>query len=240
MSASRGRAGTPPLNLGHAPDELLTRLGRNERILVDACDVLTAAIQAKRRIAPAGEWLLDNFHLIEEQVRTARRHLPSGYSEELPRATEGPSPGLPRVYELARQAVSHGDGRVDPDSLAHSVAAFQAGTVLKLGELWAVPIMLRLALIDNLRRVAENVVAATEHRARADYWAEQMLEVAARDPKSLILVIADMARSSPPMVSSFVAVLARRLQGRGPALAVGLTWIEQQLTESGSTIEQLV
>ncbi len=228
------------MNSRRAPDELLTRLGKNERTLVDACDVLAAALQAKRRIAPAGEWLLDNFHLIEEQIRTARRHLPRGYSEQLPRAGEGSSSGLPRVYGLASQAIAHGDGRVDPESLAHSVDAFQAGTILKLGELWAVPIMLRLALIENLRRVAADVVAATEHRASADYWAEQMLEVTARDPKSLILVIADMARSNPPMVSSFVAVLARRLQGRGPALALGLTWIEQQLTESGSTIEQLV
>ena len=67
-----------------------------------------------------------------------------------------------------------------------------------------------------------------------------MTETAEKDPKSLILVIADMARSDPPMVSSFVAELARRLQGQGPALALPLTWIEQRLSESGMTIKQLV
>ncbi len=113
-------------------------------------------------------------------------------------------------------------------------------TILKLGELWAIPIMLRLALIENLRRVSVRVAADRIERNRADVWADQMTEIAAKDPKSLILAIADMARSNPPMVSSFVAELTRRLHGHGPALALPLTWIEQRLSESGLTIEQLV
>ena len=67
-----------------------------------------------------------------------------------------------------------------------------------------------------------------------------MIETANKDPKSLILVIADMARSNPPMSSAFVAELARRLQGRGPALALPLTWIEQRLSETGLTITRQV
>ena len=141
------------LSLGRAPDQLLTRLAENEGVLIGACNLLTAAVKANRRIAPAGEWLLDNFYLIEEQIRTAKRHLPKGYSRELPRLLNGPSAGLPRVYDIALETISHGDGRVDPESLSSFVAAYQTVTALKLGELWAIPIMLRLALIENLRRV---------------------------------------------------------------------------------------
>ncbi len=100
--------------------------------------------------------------------------------------------------------------------------------------------MLRLALIENLRRVATVIAADRLDRNLADIWADKMTEAAEKDPKNLILVIADMARSNPPMVSSFISELARRLQGQGPALALPLTWIEQRLSESGSTIEQLV
>jgi cellobiose phosphorylase len=233
-------AGLHTVGLGRARDRLLSRLAENERVLVGACDLLTEAVKASRRIAPAGEWLLDNFYLIEEQIRTARRHLPKGYSRELPRLLNGPSAGLPRVYDIALETISHGDGRVDPESLSGFVAAYQTVTALKLGELWAIPIMLRLALIENLRRVGARIAADRIDRNRADYWADQITEIAEKDPKSLILVIADMARSSPPMVSSFVAEFARRLQGQGPALALPLTWIEQRLSESGLTIEQLV
>ena len=228
------------LDVRPGPDQLLTRLAENEGVLIEACNLVTAAVKTNRRIAPAGEWLLDNFYLIEEQIRTAKKHLPKGYSRELPRLLNGSSAGLPRVYDIALEIISHGDGRVDPENLTSFVAAYQTVTVLKLGELWAIPIMLRLALIENLRRVGARIAADRIDRNRADYWADQMTQVAEKDPKSLILVIADMARSNPPMVGSFVAEFARRLQGQSPALALPLTWIEQRLSESGLTIEQLV
>ena len=223
-----------------APDQLLARLADNERALVEVCALLTGAVAEKRRTVPAGEWLLDNFYLIEEQIRTAKRHLPKGYSLELPRLAYGPSAGQPRVYDIALETVAHGDGRVDTESLSRFVAAYQTDTELKLGELWAIPIMLRLAVIENLRRVGMRIAAGWAERNLADAWADQMTEAAEKEPKSLILVIADMARSNPPMVSAFVAELARRLQGRGPALALPLTWMEQRLAESGLTIAQLV
>ncbi|MGB8874659.1 MAG: glucoamylase family protein [Desulfobaccales bacterium] len=228
------------LSPGRPQGRLLTRLAENKAILIGVRNLLTEAVKANRRITPAGEWLLDNFYLIEEQIRTAKRHLPKGYSRELPRLLTGPSAGLPRVYDLALETISHGDGRVDPEALSSFIAAYQTVTALKLGELWAIPIMLRLALIENLRRVAARIATDRIDRNLADYWADQMTAIAAQDPKSLILVIADMARSNPPLVSSFVAELTRRLQGQGPELALPLTWIEQRLAESGWTSKELV
>jgi len=233
-------AGLHQLSPRQAPDQLLSRLAENEGVLIGVRDLLAEAVKANRRITPAGEWLLDNFYLIEEQIRTARRHLPKGYSRELPRLLNGSTVGLPRVYDLALETISHGDGRVDLGSLGSFVAAYQTITDLTLGELWAIPIMLRLALIENLRRAATRIAAHRIDRNRADYWADQMMEIAEKDPKSVILIIADMARSSPPMASAFVAEFARRLQGQSPALALPLTWIEQRLSESGLTIEQSV
>ena len=233
-------AGLHRLSSQRAPDQLLVRLAENEELLLEVCQLLTTGGEANRRISPAAEWLLDNFYLIEEQIRTAKRHLPKGYSRELPRLAHGPSAGLPRVYDIALEAISHGDGRVDPESLDRFVTAYQKVTPLKLGELWAIPIMLRLALIENLRRVAARIATGAYNRDLADDWADRMMEIADTDPKNLILVIADMARSTPPMVSPFVAELARRLQGQSPALALPLTWIEQRLAEEGATIEHLV
>ncbi len=221
-------------------DQLLPRLAANENVLIGVCKQLTAAVSGNQRISPAGEWLLDNFHLVEEQIRIAKRHLPRGYSRELPRLEFGPSAGLPRVYDIALETIAHGDGRVDADSLSRFVAAYQSVTTLKLGELWAIPIMLRLALIENLRRVGMRIASGRSERDLANTWADRMMQTAERDPKSLILVIADMARSTPPMRSAFVAELARRSQGQTAALALALTWIEQWLAESHLTIEQLV
>jgi cyclic beta-1,2-glucan synthetase len=233
-------AGLHILGAIYASDQLLARLADNEDVLTKTRSLLMEAITTDRRITPAGDWLLDNFYLIEEQIRTARRHLPKGYSRELPRLRDGISAGLPRVYDIALEIISHSDGRIDPQSLSKFVAAYQTVSVLKLGELWAIPIMLRLALIENLRRVGARIAADRLARNHADYWADRITTIAVEDPKSLILVIADMARSNPPLKSAFVAEFARRLQGQGPALAMPLTWLEQRLSECSVTIDHLV
>ena len=230
----------------HRPSEhssanlLLNRLADNEAVLTRAAERLTGASRQHQRITPAAEWLLDNFYLIEEQIRIARRHLPRGYSRELPRLDHGPSAGLPRVYDLALEVIAHGDGRVDIVGLGRFVRAYQTIAPLKLGELWAVPIMLRLALIENLRRVAARVMLDWSDRNEAARWAEAMTTTAGTDPKSVVLVVADMARSNPSMTGAFVAEMARRLQGQSPALALPLSWIEQRLAETGQSVEHLV
>ncbi|MDN5881020.1 MAG: cyclic beta 1-2 glucan synthetase, partial [Nitrosospira sp.] len=233
-------AASHELSSSRGTHQLLARLDENENTLFSICGVLTDAVTADQPLTPAGEWLFDNFYLIEEQIRTARRHLPKGYSRELPLLARGPSANLPRVYDIALQAISHGDGRVDTESLRRFVAAYQTVANLKLGELWAIPIMLRLALIENLRRVGVHVAAGRTDRNLADAWADEITKVAEKDPKSLVLVIADMARSNPPMTTPFISELVRRLQGQGPALAFPLNWIEQRLAESNQTIDQMV
>ena len=228
------------VKMGRAPERLLKRLANNEKILIDVRNLLAEAIKDDTLITPAGEWLLDNFYIIEDHVRTGKRHLPKGYSEGLPRLTNGASAGLPRAYDIALDLISHSDGRIDAESLTSFIRSYQEVTPLQLGELWAIPIMLRLALIENLRRVSARVAIDRVNRNLADYWAKLMMETAERDPKSLILVIADMARSGPPMESSFVAELIRQLMWKGPGLALPLTWMEQRLSESGLTSNELV
>jgi len=223
-----------------AGERLLPRLADNENVLIGVCALLTEAVKANFQITPASEWLLDNFYLIEEHIHTAKRHFPKSYSRGLPCLANGPSAGLPRVYDIALEIISHGDGRVDSEGLSRFVAAYQSLTSLKLGELWAIPIMLRLALIENLRRVGICIATARTGRNLAIYWANQMTAIAETDPKNLVLVIADMAGSNPPMVGAFVAEFARRLQGQNTALRLPLTWIEQSLSESDLTIEQVV
>src|SRR4030095_1205225 len=216
------------------------RLAENEEMLIEVHELVTESAKAISRISPAAEWLLDNFYLIEEQIYIGKKHLPKGYSESLPRLVKGPSAGLPRVYDIALEIISHSDGRVDMKSLTSFINAYQTGKYLNIGELWAIPIMLRLALIENLRRLASQIAKDRINRNLADYWANQMIEIAEKEPKNLIVVIADMAKSNPPMDSSFVAELSRRLLGKGPALALPLTWIEQRLSENGLTTNALV
>lgn len=221
-------------------DLLLPRLAENEAILLHTNELLTEAAASNLRIAPASEWLLDNFYKIEEQIRTAKRHLPKDYSKELPHMLRGPLAGYPRIYDLVRELILHTDGQVDAENLKSIVDAYQTITVLNLGEIWAVAIMLRLALIENLRRISLRITKRRIDRNLAGNWADQIIMTAEKEPKSMIVKVADLASSDPPMSSAFVAEFARRLEGQSHVLDLPLIWIEERLSEIGKTIVQMV
>src|SRR5580698_3020048 len=221
-------------------DQLLKRLDDNEQTLLEVRNVLVENVRLGKTISPGGEWLLDNFYLIEEQIVLARKHLPKGYSEALPCLANGISAGLPRVYDIVLEIISHSDGRVDGSNLGSFIAAYQTETKLTLGELWAIPIMLRLAVIENLRRVCGRIALDMIDHTLADYWADKMMDTVKDKPGDLILTIADMVRSKPPLSSPFVAGFTRNLRGKGPALALPLSWLEEQLTGMGTGSNDLV
>ena len=220
-------------------NRLLARLGDNEQRL-RVFNRATLAVDPSRRITPAAEWLLDNFYLIEEQIQMARRHLPRGYSRELPRLLNGPSAGLPRVYDIVLELISHADAQIDAAPLSAFVAAYQTVCSLKLAELWAIPIMLRLGLIENLRRVTTRLTVAREDRDLADLWVDRLQGMAETNPSRLVVVVADMARSDLPVSSSFVAEFCQRLSRQSPALYLARSWLEQRLVEQGMSVEQFV
>ena len=216
-------------------DHLLQqRLAANAASLAAAYALVSDAVARGRQITPAAEWFVDNYHLIEEQIRIAKRHFPAGYSRSLPHLMDR----SPRVYDLALELISHSHGHVDVDTLRAFIATYQTIQPLRIGELWAIPIMLRIALIENLRRVAAAVTAGRQERETATRWAETLLEGAAGDPSRVVRVLADLVASDPPLTMPFVAELASRLQGQGPHSAMPMAWLEQQLEARGLTVER--
>ncbi|RJX32205.1 MAG: cyclic beta 1-2 glucan synthetase [Oxalobacter sp.] len=220
-------------------DRLLPRLTDNARVLQGAYDVVTAAAAPGQRIIPAEAWLLDNFYLIEQQIVLARRHLPKGYSKQLPRLIDGSSAGFPRIYDLALELISHMDGRVDSDNANQFIAAYQSVEPLKLGELWAFPIMLQLALLENLRRVGLRIAHRREEMDAASTWADRMLVTAEREPKQLINLLAEFADADVPLTAPFVEEFYARLQAHGSAMAFVQAWVEHKLLEQGVTATEL-
>jgi cyclic beta-1,2-glucan synthetase len=220
-------------------DRLLPRLADNARVLQAAYDVVTAAATPGQRIVPAEAWLLDNFYLIEQQIGLARRHLPRGYSRQLPRLADGLSAGFPRIYDLALELISHMDGRVDSDNATQFVAAYQTVEPLMLGELWAFPIMLQLALLENLRRVGLRIAHRREELDAAITWADRMLATAEKEPKELIRLLAEFANADVPLTAPFVEEFYARLQAQRSSMAFVQTWVEQKLLEQGVTATQL-
>jgi len=220
-------------------NKLLARLAENERVL-HAFNRETRDVSPNRRITSAAEWLLDNFHLLEEQIQMARRHLPRGYSRELPRLLNGPSADLPRVYDIVLELIAHVDAQIDQEPLTSFVASYQSVSSLKLGELWAVPIMLRLGLIENLQRIISRLMIARRERDLAHLWVGRLQDMAEHNPSHLVVVVADMAESEIPLTSAFVAEFCQLLPHHSPVLHLARSWVEHRLIEQGLSIERLI
>ncbi len=220
-------------------NSLLGRLVQNEEILRDF-NQSTFDISAEKRVTPAAEWLMDNFYLIEEQIQIAKRHLPRGYSRELPRLLNGPSAGLPRVYDIVYELISHVDAQIDSEQLVAFITAYQTVESLQMGELWAIPIMLRLGLLENLQRIASRLTIARADRNLATLWMDRLQSMAEKNPSHLVIVVADMAKADMSLTSSFVAEFSQRLSRQSSALHLARSWLEQRVIEQGSTLDRLV
>src|SRR5437660_11516940 len=193
----------------------LPRLEENSRALVTAYHALAESIRREHVISPAAEWLVDNFHIVEDQVREIREDLPKGYYRELPKLADGPFRNYPRIYAFAVALIAHTDSLLDTETLRRFINAYQKLSPLSLGELWAVPISLRLALVENLRRLTDRIATSPNDRDEADTLADKLLEAASRQPQDLISLL---PRARKQLRRAFVVQLTQRLRDQDPAV----------------------
>jgi cyclic beta-1,2-glucan synthetase len=215
---------------------LLARLNGTRRILEEAYARLTASDGAAD-VSPAGEWLLDNFYVIQEHIGEVRESLPSGYYRELPELKGGPLAGYPRVYELAITLISHTEGRIDLDNVTSFVEAFQRVSPLTIGELWAVPAMLRLGLIENVRRMALRTVERLDELELADGEAARIAVAADEGQAALNQALDRFAAHPPPLTPAFVSRFLQQLRVEGGAIPA-MARLEQWIAEEALSAEE--
>ncbi|GAC1451462.1 MAG: glucoamylase family protein [Steroidobacteraceae bacterium] len=212
---------------------LRTRLRDNESVLLAAYRAIAAAAGEGRTISPAAEWLLDNYHLVEEQIREIRQDLPPGFYRLLPKLAGGPFAGYPRVLGVAWAFVAHTDSRFDPEALRSFVCAYQRVQPLTIGELWAVAITLRIVLVENLRRAAARIVSSRDARQQADAIADRLLGLNGHraEPDALLR----REREPDPFSPAFTVQLLQRLRDQDPRVTPALQWLEERLAAQGTT-----
>jgi len=217
---------------------LAARLKENEAVLLGAYYAIANAAREGQATTPAAEWLLDNYHLVEEQIREVRDDLPPRYYRQLPKLAVGPFAGYPRVFGLAWAFVAHTDSRFDPDMLCRFVRAYQRVQPLTIGELWAVAITLRIVLVENLRRAAKRIVSSRVARQEADDVADRLLGVNGQTAEPVDTVLRGYEQA--PLPKTFAVQLVQRLRDQDPKVTPALVWLENRLTIQGTTADELV
>ena len=209
---------------------ILTRLDDNDRALRATYRLIAEDARAGHFVEPAGEWLLDNDHLVRGEFRALRTDLPRRYYDELPMLARSGSADPVRIYDLALELVRHSDSRLDRQQMSAFLNSYQTVAPLTLGELWAWPSVLRAALLENLRRLADGIAASRLSRQAADHY----------------LARAEGGASAAPpewpatALAPYVAQLLHRLREQGPAALAVQAMTDERLAALRTTGDALV
>jgi cyclic beta-1,2-glucan synthetase len=217
---------------------LAPRLRDNAKVLTDAYRNIALSAKAEHPITPAAEWMLDNFHIVEEQVREILDDLPPAFYRRLPKLSEGLLAGYPRVFGIAWDLVGHTDSGFDLERLTHYVTAYQRVQPLTIGELWAIAITLRLVLVENLRRLAEAIVSRHAAYQDANAIADRLVGAGAETADSVDAVLRDLADT--PLSKPFAVQLNQQLRDQLQGVIPVLKWLDEQLAAQGSSADEIV
>ncbi|HZJ00478.1 MAG TPA: glucoamylase family protein [Gemmatimonadaceae bacterium] len=235
--ARKHRLLPPRKQRGHGP--LLDRLNDTRAVLNEVNERLTDASLRGVDISPAGEWLLDNFYIVQEHIREIRTNLPSGYYQELPKLANGTLAQYPRVYDVAIELIAHTEGHLSLENITLFVREYQKVAKLSMGELWAIPTMFRLGLVENIRRMSLRVQARLDEVEEADRIAAQIMTANDESPEALATQLDRFINDHPPFTPTFVARFLHQIRGYQVNFTP-LVWLEQWIAEDGPSAEVAV
>jgi cyclic beta-1,2-glucan synthetase len=222
---------TPAPQPGHP---LLRRFFQNGRRLLKAYHRISEASRRQESITPDAEWLLDNFHIVADTLREVRHDLPRGYYRELPKLAAGPLAGLPRVYAIALELIAHTDSSLEEANVTRFVQAFQTVAPLTIGELWAVPIMLRLGLLENLCRLARQMLEAWSHRREAETCTARLVALPEPSPEAgQHPQLREILHAQAQWADPFVVRLFQALRDHGPQASWLIEILESHFAARG-------
>jgi len=236
---ARSLAAAQPMTLRQVKGaSLAKRIADNEAVLLAAYRDIAEAVDEGAAITPAAEWLIDNFHVVEKQIREVRANLPASYYRQLPKLVNGPFAGYPRIFEVAWAFVAHTDSLFDPEILRRYLRAYQEVQPLTIGELWAVAITLRIVLVENLRRIAKRIIDSRAGRRAADALAARLLGAGGRAAEPPHAVLPPHSQATFP--DAFLVQMVHWLHDQGPSIAPALEWLDEQLARQQTTADAVV
>ncbi|WP_291639232.1 glucoamylase family protein [Clostridium sp.] len=218
--------------------KLISNLDRSYEKILKGYDKIDKQEKNKKEVLPAAEWLLDNLYLIEKEYKNIKYNMPQTYYNDLPVIYKGVMKGYPRVYHIAIEIVSHTDGRVDESVIANFVRAYQKSTALTSGELWAIPIMLRIALIQNISNITEKIVNAEHNKKEAELVAEKLIN--AFNEGKIVTEISLLKSQKLTFNSHFTERLLKLLRDSGIDSKEVYHYIDEKLESQETSLEKTI
>ncbi|MBN9269460.1 MAG: protein ndvB, partial [Mesorhizobium sp.] len=211
------------------------RIRENAKKILEVYRTINAAQGKGETITPAAQWLLDNNYLVEETIYQIKRDLPRRFYRQLPVLHLANGRAIPRALAISWAYVAHSDSSVSAPMFKAIVEGFQSVEPMKIGEIWALPSLLRFVLIENLRRLAVRVASSRSMRLIANEVADKVLADRKDDDRVVLAPYAAHARDT-----TFATQLLYRLRDGSQNAGRALEWLEGELESSGSDAEEII
>jgi len=234
LGAALARGETSLLNRLESYD-IRGRTQENAREILAVVRSTGQAQQAGESITPAANWLLDNHYVAEDTIQQIRRDLPRRYYNRLPAIELPGGRRMARVLAIAWLYVAHSDSQMSVAGFEAIVEGFQEVEPLRIGELWALPSVLRFVLIENLRRLALRVARAREMRRIANEAADRVLASLSDDND--LRILREYSRHAQD--TTFATQLLFRLRDGSQNAGIALAWLEGELERAGTDAEEI-
>ncbi len=217
----------------------LARMNDNYSYILAIYKDLNNEVNQKRTVPPAAEWLLDNFYVIEEQVKGIRKNLSKKEYSRLPVLKTGPYKGYTRVFAIAMELVAHIDGQIEESTLLKYLEAYQTHNILFDREIWVIPTMIRLALLENIRMICEKIQETQKQWTIADGIVERWWSDETADPEQIIKLFKSNLEAIDEANPSFVEHLFYRLRRSGRSYSNVIRYIDENLDTFGTTADAI-
>ncbi|ERI94105.1 glycosyltransferase family 36 [Clostridiales bacterium oral taxon 876 str. F0540] len=218
--------------------KLMKSLDKSYEEILSTYEYIDKESKYKREVVPAAEWMLDNLYLIEKEYKDIKHNMPVSYYRGLSVIKKGILKGYPRIYHLAVELVSHTDGRADENSVETFLNAYQKNTMLTMGELWAFPIMIRIALIQNISKVACSITFSQEEKKRADAVAEKI--ISSDNEELLGEKVKELIEINEKLSVHFVERLLKVLRDNGVDNTEVYRWIDEKLELQQTSADKMI
>jgi cyclic beta-1,2-glucan synthetase len=220
---------------------MLSNLKVNEKVLSQANKTFTKALQEDLSLLPPStEWLLDNYYIVDDQVSSVKYDLTPGFYKDLPKLKSGPLRGFPRIYSIALELLIHSDNRLHRDTTEEFILTYESVSPLTSAELWAFPIMLRLVLIENLKRVMEKTEKSFEKHKVAKAWGSRLVNLKGLFADQIFRELEKTFKKNKNPDPLFLILVLRSLRDKDSSITPIINWLEKYIEEEDINLEEIV
>lgn len=217
---------------------LIQNLDTSFNIFLKNYKFISLELETKRNVLSAAEWLLDNFYLIEKEYKDVKHNMPKSYYQNLPVIDKGLMRGYPRIYAIALEMVSYSGGIVDEELIDHFVIGYQRHNLLSSGEIWALPIMLRIALLQYISSISDSIVNAQDEKNKGEIIADSLITAYADG--NLEDKIKELSEESICFSSHSIERILKVLRDNGVESKLIYTWIDEKLESQETNSEKMI